>query len=145
MCAPQAQLPADFERRLQFPAHLLKPRTAANPLGGALSRLQLETVAYASARHATFLPGGERCGAPAATGLGLFAPAPRRHSPPAPSASAPAPPSLSLPPAHHHSRSGGFFLGDGVGLGKGRQLAGLIWHNLLQVCTLCTPCTPCTS
>ena len=130
MCAPQAQLPADFERRLQFPAHLLKPRTAANPLGGALSRLQLETVAYASARHATFLPGGERCGAPAATGLGLFAPAP---------------PSLSLPPAHHHSRSGGFFLGDGVGLGKGRQLAGLIWHNLLQVCTLCTPCTPCTS
>ena len=35
----------------------------------------------------------------------------------------------------------GFFLGDGVGLGKGRQLAGLIWHNLLQVCTLCTLCT----
>ena len=78
-----ASLPAAFARDLRLPATIYKPRTAANPLGAALSRLQLETVAYACERHnSTTLRGGER---------------------------------------------GGFFLGDGVGLGKGRQLAALVY------------------
>ena len=74
--------PISYE--LSLPPSLLKPKTPANPLGGALSRLQLETVAYACQRHEAFLPSGERAG---------------------------------------------FFLGDGVGLGKGRQLAGLLLEN----------------
>ena len=80
-----ANLPDDIDQELDLPSALFRPKSAANPLGGALSRLQLETVAYASRRHATDLPSGERSG---------------------------------------------FFLGDGVGLGKGRQLAGLILHNM---------------
>ena len=70
-----------------LPKVLLKPRTDANPYGGALSRLQIETVAYAAMRHGTTLPTGQ---------------------------------------------TAGFFLGDGVGLGKGRQLAGVILDNWRQ-------------
>ena len=63
---------------------LFGPPTAANAHGGALSKAQLETVAYACMRHALRLPNGCRAG---------------------------------------------FFLGDGVGLGKGRQLAGIVLDN----------------
>ena len=80
-----ANLPDDIDQALDLPSAIFRPKSDANPLGGALSRLQLETIAYASRRHATDLPSGERSG---------------------------------------------FFLGDGVGLGKGRQLAGLIVHNM---------------
>ena len=70
-----------------LPKAIFKPRTDANPHGGALSRLQIETVAYAAMRHGTTLPTGQ---------------------------------------------TAGFFLGDGVGLGKGRQLAGVILDNWKQ-------------
>ena len=63
-----------------------KPKSDANPYGGALSNMQMETVVYAGMRHATQLPNGT---------------------------------------------TAGFFLGDGVGLGKGRQLAGIILDNWL--------------
>ena len=74
---------ADLPRityNLSIPRAVLKPATPDNPHGGALSRLQLETVAYACQQHELRLPDGARRG---------------------------------------------FFLGDGVGLGKGRQLAGI--------------------
>lgn len=71
-----ADLPL-VEYRTRLPQSLFKPKTADNPHGGALSKLQLETVTYACQQHAHLLPTGERCG---------------------------------------------FFLGDGVGLGKGRQV-----------------------
>ena len=64
---------------LHLPKEIYAAKSEANPLGGALSRAQLETVAYACQRHEAFLPNGERAG---------------------------------------------FFLGDGVGLGKGRQVSG---------------------
>ena len=75
---------------LTLPRGLLKPKTASNPFGGALSNLQLETVLYACQRHEQRLHSGARAG---------------------------------------------FFLGDGVGLGKGRQLAGIILENVLRLRT----------
>ena len=69
-----------------LPQGMQKPKSDANPYGGALSNLQMETVVYAGMRHATQLPNGT---------------------------------------------TAGFFLGDGVGLGKGRQLAGIILDNWL--------------
>lgn len=80
-----ADLPP-IEYQLRLPRELLAPRSASNPRGGALSKLQLETVSYACQQHAYKLPSGERSG---------------------------------------------FFLGDGVGLGKGRQLAGIVLENAL--------------
>ena len=70
-----------------LPQGMQKPKSDANPYGGALSNLQMETVVYAGMRHATQLPNGT---------------------------------------------TAGFFLGDGVGLGKGRQLAGIILDNWNQ-------------
>ena len=81
-----AELPP-ITYNLALPAQIFLTKSADNPLGGALSRAQLETVSYACQKHETFLPTGERSG---------------------------------------------FFLGDGVGLGKGRQLAGMVldsWRN----------------
>ena len=70
--------------QLKLPKAIFQPKTSANKFGGALSRAQLETVAYACQRHEVKLPNGTRAG---------------------------------------------FFLGDGVGLGKGRQLAGMVYDN----------------
>ena len=81
-----AELPA-ITMHSHLPKSIQKPKTDDNEFGGALSRLQIETVVYAGMRHATTLPNGTKAG---------------------------------------------FFLGDGVGLGKGRQLAGIILDNWNQ-------------
>ena len=41
-----ASLPAAFARDLRLPSTIYKPRTAANPLGGALSRLQVHLISH---------------------------------------------------------------------------------------------------
>ena len=81
-----AELPP-ITYQLKLHNGIFRPKSASNEFGGALSRLQLETVSYACQRHETKLPTGERAG---------------------------------------------FFLGDGVGLGKGRQLAGIVLENWLR-------------
>ena len=40
---------------LHLPAGILQPKTDANPLGGALSRAQLETIVYACQVHLALL------------------------------------------------------------------------------------------
>ena len=79
--------PPPIKYDLNLPDGIFEPRDELdNPAGGALSNLQLETVAYACQRHESIMANGCRAG---------------------------------------------FFLGDGVGLGKGRQLAGVIAENWL--------------
>ena len=79
--------PPPIQYDLNLPDGIFEPRDELdNPAGGALSNLQLETVAYACQRHESIMANGCRAG---------------------------------------------FFLGDGVGLGKGRQLAGVIVENWL--------------
>jgi len=79
--------PPPIKYDLNLPDGIFEPRDELdNPAGGALSNLQLETVAYACQRHESIMANGCRAG---------------------------------------------FFLGDGVGLGKGRQLAGVIVENWL--------------
>tara|TARA_B100000513_G_scaffold111919_1_gene48791 strand:+ start:1317 stop:6272 length:4956 start_codon:yes stop_codon:yes gene_type:complete len=80
-----AELPP-IRYKLLLPPQIMMRADETNRVGGALSRLQLETVVYANQCFDRILPNGERSG---------------------------------------------FFLGDGVGLGKGRQLAGIIRERWL--------------
>ncbi len=74
-----------------------------------LSDAQLETVIYAGEAHAVMLPGAWRIGEAAHVALSVAA---------------------DTPDVVHFRR--GFFLGDGTGCGKGRQIAGIIADNMAQ-------------
>ena len=85
---------------------MLPPAIAAE---GKLSDAQLETVVYAGEAHAEVLPGAWTLGA--------------------------APHQVVLAPEDQADVvrfRKGFFLGDGTGCGKGRQIAGVIADNLAQ-------------
>ena len=92
------------------PAPTYRPILPTSVTGeGSVSEAQLETVVYAGEAHATLLPGAWVLGeAPH-----LVALAEERH-----------------PGAFRIRR--GFFLGDGTGCGKGREIAGVIADNLAQ-------------
>jgi predicted RNA methylase len=74
-----------------------------------LSDAQLETVIYAGEAHAVMLPGAWRIGEAAHIALSVAA---------------------DTPDVVHFRR--GFFLGDGTGCGKGRQIAAIIADNMAQ-------------
>ncbi|EJL35977.1 hypothetical protein PMI01_01144 [Caulobacter sp. AP07] len=75
----------------------------------SLSDAQLETVIYAGEAHAVMLPGAWQIGEAAHVALSVKA---------------------NTPQAVCFRR--GFFLGDGTGCGKGRQIAGIIVDNMAQ-------------
>jgi hypothetical protein len=82
---------------------------------GTLSGAQLETIVYAMQRfemHATQWADVTGTGAPVSVGTVPAGPPAGPHA---------------GPPAERP----GFFLGDGAGVGKGRQIAGLIYENQL--------------
>jgi hypothetical protein len=105
---PLVQSTAMASVRLPAPSHA--PRLPARIVAdGLLSECQLETVIYAGAAHARHLPGHWSVDE---TGLVLSA------------ARADAEGAVRF--------RQGFFLGDGTGAGKGRQVAGIILDNWMQ-------------
>ncbi|KOX43850.1 methylase [Streptomyces purpurogeneiscleroticus] len=105
---PLVQSTAMASVRLPAPSHA--PRLpAAIVTDGLLSECQLETVVYAGAAHARHLPGRWTVDETATT--------------------------LSAAPKDAAGAvrfRQGFFLGDGTGAGKGRQVAGIILDNWMQ-------------
>jgi hypothetical protein len=125
-----AELPA-ISYKLHLPAAIYQPKTKTNPLGGALSRAQLETVSYGC--QARSHPPAMRLRRTPPSRAPEISAAPVTI--PANAAAAITPAMLALQKHETILDSGqraGFFLGDGVGLGKGRQLAGIIYENWLR-------------
>lgn len=103
---------------------------------GKLSRLQLEGIKYACAKHLEWLPSGER-----------------EDPLPCPFPLPPLPPTFSRLACSHRAKlkqqstfvcpltpqpapasvaGAGFFIGDGAGVGKGRQISGIILDNFAR-------------
>lgn len=92
---------------------------------GRLSDLQIESVLYAGQRHCLLVPSS-------ATASTTSASTSASASAAAPEAGQPAEPEPPPPPQSTQMVRGGFFLGDGTGVGKGRQLAAMVLDNIAR-------------